>query len=359
MTSSASAHNDPSLYCAYFGGPRDGFKTGDLPEVFSGKKLTGMTSRLPLAEPHQFSLYAVYVCTSETQVDGFWRFEYRGMTGPNGEQLVPADVPEGHPASAPARYERADEAASVNRFRLVDAELEGFTSDSWGVELVLRALAGSRAPVLPTPNDRVIDHAQYLAYWHGLHYLLVAHLGWRDPGRGLRAWHDAGRPTNDPTLAFIAAVWGRDRTLDAYIAWATLHHDFFTEHARHPHQPSDAWIRWARQVEERHGLELLVGGSNPPHFGSASSSTDPIRDRGQTAVLTIIDEERRRAVYVTGDHGFADDLRQRWSDLPDVAPNNWRVEVFNRRLGYLGEYRRSRTTGRLHVGTHSVHMLGN
>jgi hypothetical protein len=49
-------------------------------------------SKLPLSQPHQYSLYAVYVCTSETQVNGFWIFEYRGMEGPNGEKLVAADA---------------------------------------------------------------------------------------------------------------------------------------------------------------------------------------------------------------------------------------------------------------------------
>ena len=91
MTTIASAENkDPSLYCAYFGGPKDGFKTGDLPVTFSGQKLTGMVAKSPLSQPAHFSLYAVYRCTSEAQIDGFWRFEYQGMEGPDGEQLVAA-----------------------------------------------------------------------------------------------------------------------------------------------------------------------------------------------------------------------------------------------------------------------------
>ncbi|MGM7698473.1 hypothetical protein [Microbacterium sp. A84] len=91
MTTYKSAKNqDSSLYCAYFGGPRDGLKTGDLPKILSGKKLTGMVSKTPLSKPHQFSLFAVYECTSETQVNGFWILTYRGMEGPNGEKLVAA-----------------------------------------------------------------------------------------------------------------------------------------------------------------------------------------------------------------------------------------------------------------------------
>ena len=92
MTTYESADNqDPTLYCAYFGGPRDGLKTGDLPAFLSGQNLTGMVSKTPLSQPHQYSLYAVYVCTSQAQIDGFWRFDYQGMEGPNGEKFVAAE----------------------------------------------------------------------------------------------------------------------------------------------------------------------------------------------------------------------------------------------------------------------------
>lgn len=81
-------NQDPTLYCQYFGGPQDGRKTGDLPAIFSGKKLTGMEMRTPLWQPHETANFAVYVCTSETQINGFWRFEYVGTEGPGGAALV-------------------------------------------------------------------------------------------------------------------------------------------------------------------------------------------------------------------------------------------------------------------------------
>lgn len=95
MSNVESANNlDPTLYCAYFGGPRDGFKSGDLPTSLSGKKLTGMVMKTPLSQPAQFSLFAVYECTSETQIDGFWQFHFRGLEGPHGERLVATRSPE-------------------------------------------------------------------------------------------------------------------------------------------------------------------------------------------------------------------------------------------------------------------------
>lgn len=251
------------------------------------------------------------------------------------------------------------DAQNLDRFRLVDSALAGTSTDSWGIELSVRALAGSRAPVLPTPDGLAIDHTQYLAYWHGLHFLTVARLGWRDPGQGLRAWNDLGRPSIDPTIDFIGSVWGQDGSLDAYIAWATLNHEQFGDQRRPATVPSPSWVEWSRRVREEPQLSLLDGGSNPPHLGTAEDETEAICDQSRESVLTIADLDRRRAVYITGYGGFYKDLRRRWDELPAVAPQNWRVEVFNRRLGYIGEYRLSRTTGRLHSGKHSIHMLGN
>ena len=89
MATVPSAKNeDPTLYCQYFGGPEDGRKTGDLPVIFSGEKLTGMQMKTPLWQPHDTANFAVYVCTSETQINGFWRFEYAGTEGPDGGALV-------------------------------------------------------------------------------------------------------------------------------------------------------------------------------------------------------------------------------------------------------------------------------
>lgn len=89
----SASNQDPTLYCAYFGGPRDGLKTGDLPAELSGQALTGCVVKTPLSEPHFYSLFAVYECVGEAQVNGFWEFYFRGLEGPNGEQLVAADEP--------------------------------------------------------------------------------------------------------------------------------------------------------------------------------------------------------------------------------------------------------------------------
>ena len=87
----SSKNEDPSLFCTFVGGPRDGLRTGDLPASLSETPLTGMTMRLPMGQPVQFCLYAVYECRSEVQIDGFWEFCFRDFEGPNGEDLESAE----------------------------------------------------------------------------------------------------------------------------------------------------------------------------------------------------------------------------------------------------------------------------
>lgn len=112
-TEPSASNQDPTLYCAYFGGPRDGLTSGDLPASFSGKKLTGMVSKTPLTQPHELSDYAVYECVSEAQVDGFWEFQYQGMEGPNGEALGLATPEPGPAVVDPASGDSAITAAAL------------------------------------------------------------------------------------------------------------------------------------------------------------------------------------------------------------------------------------------------------
>ncbi len=89
MTTIPSAKNqDPTLFHVFIGGPIDGRKSGDMPVNLSGEKLTGAIMKLPLSVPAHYSLYSVYECQSETQVNGFWEFYFIRMEGPNGEILL-------------------------------------------------------------------------------------------------------------------------------------------------------------------------------------------------------------------------------------------------------------------------------
>jgi hypothetical protein len=119
MTTHPSASNqDLTLYCAYFGGPRDGLKSGDLPASLSGQKLTGMVSKTPLTQPPELSDLAVYKCTSEAQVNGFWEFHYQGLEGPDGEALSSA-----MPDPGPAVVDPAGDDSAITATALVGVAL--------------------------------------------------------------------------------------------------------------------------------------------------------------------------------------------------------------------------------------------
>lgn len=175
MASEPSASSqDPTLFCAYFGGPRDGLKSGDLPVVLSGKKLTGMVARLPLSQPHEFSLYAAYECVSEGQVDGFWQFQFRGLEGPNGELLVETQAPDpsvdaedaliGEPVGG-ARHEAGRGVASMMKRHRGAATWE---SKVRGLMIGLAlgdALGAARAGDIPADGPLRAGAASQLAAW--------------------------------------------------------------------------------------------------------------------------------------------------------------------------------------------------
>lgn len=79
---------DLTLISEFIGGPLDGRRTADWPPQLSGRSLHGMVSKTPLSQPASGSIFAVYRCTRETQVGGYWRFEFVRLEGPNGERLV-------------------------------------------------------------------------------------------------------------------------------------------------------------------------------------------------------------------------------------------------------------------------------
>jgi hypothetical protein len=87
-THQSANHQDPTLFCTFIGGPRDGLRSGDLPSSLSGQKLTGTTMRLPLTQPSHFSLHAVYECHGDSQADGLWEFHFVRLEGPDGMQLT-------------------------------------------------------------------------------------------------------------------------------------------------------------------------------------------------------------------------------------------------------------------------------
>lgn len=237
---------------------------------------------------------------------------------------------------------------------------------------VFRALADPalKRDVLRPTNGPL---EQACAHWGALHYVLSSVLGWSDVGRGLAWWYGAGKPTHDsPVLALVQRVWGTDDLLDYYAAWSWLPPGVGYEDpqsARAAESVSPAWLArhsmwhdedWWRRFVRRgqvHHHDPFYGGTDPLHL--AAHAGPPSCEPSPDAWIQTSPETRRVLLVTAGlDHWLAD-LHSLEARLPSLGDRSWHVEVFDRRTGYLGEYRRSRVTGRWFTGKHSVHMRGN
>lgn len=81
-----------TIPCALFGGPLDGQKYGDLPDI--GESFTGAVVSIPL-DPGDDSPKAIYTCLGDAPVDGLWQFFYDRTEFP--AHLGVLDLPIPHP----------------------------------------------------------------------------------------------------------------------------------------------------------------------------------------------------------------------------------------------------------------------
>ena len=237
---------------------------------------------------------------------------------------------------------------------------------AWGLPEVLRAIASphtpSRIPQVPVVNDPM-EHV--LGYWFPLLYVLVHRLGWENPGAGLREWYDHGKPTDDPTLGFVAEVWGADGELDKALAWLSVSGMTFTSGASAPiteeQELSLAWRDMCNRIErQQKGLPYRFGMNVEPNDGlhlahHVSAQEDP----GTGVIYKSRDSTRRAVAVLDSASGWPAQLRNLGGNLPKIASHSWKVDVCVKPIGWIGTFRQSRETGRWFSGRHSIHMLGN
>ena len=251
-------------------------------------------------------------------------------------------------------------------------QLGGQAGWFWGLPGVFHALASSKtgqpipAAPRPTPDEA---HSQSLGYWCALQYLLLYRLGWSNPRKGLMQWYDKGKPTDDPTLALVAEIWDRDGHLDVYLAWLLQNQPRFLGEGRQngaswpevPEPIDPAWSAWLRKTS------TSLESSPAPHFsltGGCDSLhlTVHVGEGGQAdpkSSLSVVDAKMNRAIFTTDTNdAWYWDLRTKAMKLPTSA-HSWRIDVFVRPVGFIGNYRLSRTTSLLFSGRHRYHSMGN
>jgi hypothetical protein len=179
----------------------------------------------------------------------------------------------------------------------------------------------------------------------------------------LRWWYDNAKPTEDPTLALIAEIWDRDRTLDNYLAWSLTNRPEI--HAANlPSYPSRIsplpphWAQWmidhARIQAGRTQLPYHFGPTGDTfHLDAHLQSTQPSVD------ATIGVMGHKRAVMTTSDAtNWYVTLVELGRTLEPLHKQSWHVDVYVRPIGFMGTFRQSRSSGRWFSGRHQFHSPG-
>ena len=245
--------------------------------------------------------------------------------------------------------------------------------DPWmrHVPVLFRALADpDQREAMPRPVTGNFDTA--LATWGALHFAFCSLLGWSDVGKGLIWWYREGKPVDgSPVLDLIKEVWGERDLIDDYAAWAwkpadrgwpapqwadPMHGPSPTELAKTSRWPDEEWWRAFVRRGQDHHHDPFYGGTDPLHLSIHSGRED---QTPSVAPVVQLDPKNRRGVLITeGLSHWLADLDVLGQTLPPLGDRSWRIEVFDRRVGWLGEFRKSRITGRWFLGKHSVHMAG-
>jgi hypothetical protein len=202
------------------------------------------------------------------------------------------------------------------------------------------------------------------AWWETVRYLFRSLLGWRNLPAGLAWWYENGQPhLGDARLQLVRDRWNTRGELDYFAAREWESRGFTGMDGDAPlgfpdaYEPRPGW--WSALGERPSFSEPSPwgGGYNPLHLGHSDwvGLDDP-----ENEPMTMLDQPNRRAVLVASDFGsWRRQLDDYGRSLPDLGDRSWHIEVFDRAVGYLGTFRRSRETGLWFQGKHSVHVAGN
>jgi hypothetical protein len=253
----------------------------------------------------------------------------------------------------------------------ISAELLGDRGPwTWALPTLVRALNDPHGPWEPPREPRVPeersddDFVDAIAYWAPLTTLMYGMLGWAQPDLGVQRWVSAGRPVDTPELMVLDRWWGEHAL--AFTAWAqgggaivqynsVLAQHLGAEFTPAPHgEPVRAQAEWE---------PVFTGGGDPLHLRHVFDHLlgTHLDDRNEGPLLHDPPSGSRREASLVLDTycGWYAALTRLGLKLP-ARPDgqSWRVHVTVKPLGYLGAYRRSRTTGRWFSGRHKHHLLG-
>ncbi|MBP1137322.1 hypothetical protein JOE31_003554 [Arthrobacter sp. PvP023] len=250
----------------------------------------------------------------------------------------------------------------------------GLRNSEYELPMVWRALRSHDEDWLP-PSDPAGSgvHADFITYWFSLSAVVLGHLAWANPARGMARWINSGMPGDDGILAGLKRLYGADAAaliLNAQVTdvankitvrtvdgggeiMGTFDPSQFLLERPDIHIAVDANRRWrAMSLEGSDSLHLSV------HLQRLllGPSRHPVRLAGGHDLTTT----NHTQFLLADGYGWYEILQQNGDLLPNrPIRRSWRVDVTSATLGYIGEFRKSRETGRWFAGKHSSHMLGN
>jgi hypothetical protein len=220
---------------------------------------------------------------------------------------------------------------------------------------------GNRLPLSLTG----LDFKESCAWWETLRYLLRSLLGWRCLPAGLAWWYEGGKdPGNDPLLQLVRNRWDTRGELDHFAAreWETGGvtgvGDDDVKWPPLDYEPSPGWRKeyLNRCVELEYSPQ--GGGYNPLHLGHSDFLGENSRVGSFAGSHTLA--TRHATLVVSTFSSWQHELRNFGASLPRLQDDrSWTIEVFDRKVGFLGGYRQSRMSDRWFQGKHSIHMAGN
>jgi hypothetical protein len=216
---------------------------------------------------------------------------------------------------------------------------------------------------------------QACAYWETAVYLMRFLLGWSDPARGLSAWYRQGQEDQgDARLRVLRDVWCTEGQMDLLAAWywrggnddcLPAFKNLVPKLTAPAHDtelsfPDTAWWEaFHRRFTARPELpdhDPFHGGSNALHLGHTRGTAWPTQ---VTSCCLHAEAASQRAVLILDSaQGWYGALAVHGGRLPDLREHSWHVDVVVKTLGWLGMFRRSRTTGLWFQGRHAVHLAG-
>lgn len=248
----------------------------------------------------------------------------------------------------------------------------------WAVPLPYRALTASwsGAP-MPAAPDTVPDgegrFEHQIGYYASLFSFLTYSFGWTRPDKGLLWWYTHGLPVEDDRLLLIRDTWERDGTLLGFLAWlSSMPADLLSSNTLAPWarmldgSPLRLESEWVRRLDAAGKHEPWTGGSDPFHLGTgyhiaAPSVSDQPGAQPQLPGVSNLDLKSRSGTYVNETiNGWYANLVLAGEQLPKIpAERSWRIDVYVKPIGFVGTYRRSRSTGLWFAGRHRFHAVGN